>query len=526
MAVTSPPRAGWRVERVDDGLHPGDPLGVGALDLVDAERQHAGQHPDLPPGCALRRHGSRDRGRADHDDVGAGRLRRATQRQGATRGRPSTGDHQRGLRRVRRVGQGACGRVGMVDVDAAWVATSGPYRPPRRAAHGDRAEISGGCGGLTRTVTAPTPGRPGTGSRHRSPGRPATGGAGRADLGGHGRHPRRARRCGGPPPARRSCEQVIDARPGRHQDDGGAAGPVHRRAARQRGPPAADAGARATGAPGRRSHRDRALRRTAPRPGADDDRTERRPAPAGAGRRPRRAGSDAPVRATASTQPISSRVGRWSDARPARPTTPATTPAGRPQVVTSPATGTARRLVEERHHRDAAEPRDQDRRHPDLRRERDAERLGHRAAARAGRRRWRSARTAMASDAPTDSWNPTERTSSGSIRTRPADRERQGRGPHRLGRPSAPAVTAMAAMAEARSTDGSNRVTTPNAPITASVTAHRPRHATRLEHRSDQDQHEGHVLAGDDEQVGQPAPRKSSTISGGWSRSSPSTKPA
>ena len=85
-------------------------------------------------------------------------------------------------------------------------------------------------------------------------------------------------------------------------------------------------------------------------------------------------------------------------------------------MVTSPATGTARGLASSDTTGSPPVTRDQHRRHADLGGKRDPERSatgrGPGRAAASGR-----ASTAMASDAPTDSWNPTERTSSGSIST-------------------------------------------------------------------------------------------------------------
>lgn len=182
-------------------------------------------------------------------------------------------------------------------------------------------------------------------------------------------------------------------------------------------------------------------------------------------------GARAPTRATPATQAISASVGRWTRDATRSPPSPAAIPAGSPQVVTRPATGTARRLAgsdttgrpPKRGSRIGATPTwaamvtaMASRHHRGPRR---------RAAIGADS-------TAIPSEAPAESWNATEWMSNGSTSTSAVTAKASVRSVA-AGRPAKVAVAAMAAMTEARSTDGSNRVSTPKAAISPRVAAQR-----------------------------------------------------
>jgi hypothetical protein len=86
---------------------------------------------------------------------------------------------------------------------------------------------------------------------------------------------------------------------------------------------------------------------------------------------------------------------------------------------------------------------------------------------------------AIPADAATESWKPTDHTSSGSNSTSVATASARARAVE-VGRPASTAVTAMAAIAEARSTEGSKRVTRPNAPMAPRVAPQRATDPNRL----------------------------------------------
>src|SRR5262249_47014513 len=149
----------------------------------------------------------------------------------------------------------------------------------------------------------------------------------------------------------------------------------------------------------------------------------------------------------------------------------ATTPAGRPHIMSGPATGTANKLAGT-----------------------DATGMPPKAVTATGATptwaatvtaracatglgpgsRWANGdpRTAMPNVAPTDSHQPTDHTSSGSISTMPATASASSR-MVLAGRPSTTAVAANPPMAAARSTDGSNRVRRANHTIRPTVTPKR-----------------------------------------------------
>lgn len=93
------------------------------------------------------------------------------------------------------------------------------------------------------------------------------------------------------------------------------------------------------------------------------------------------------------------------------------------------------------------------------------------------------------------------------------------------GRPARVAVTAMAAMAEARRTEGSNRVRSANAAISETVTVQRHPSRNRRNNGPASTSTKATFWPETTSTWVRPVARKSSTTSGGWPRSSPSTKP-
>jgi hypothetical protein len=127
--------------------------------------------------------------------------------------------------------------------------------------------------------------------------------------------------------------------------------------------------------------------------------------------------------------------------------------------------------------------------------------------------------------APTDSRNASECTSIGSASTHAATASDRSRS-RPDGRPTAHAVVARAAMAHARSTDGSNRVTRAKAARTTSVAAHRPRSPNRTssgEHRASTN---ATFWPDTTRRWVSPADRKSAVTTGGRPLSSPRTMPS
>ena len=108
----------------------------------------------------------------------------------------------------------------------------------------------------------------------------------------------------------------------------------------------------------------------------------------------------------------------------------------------------------------------------------------------------------MAAAAETDSWNPTERTSSGSTTSRPVTARASTR-TRETGPPTVAVVTASAAIAAARSTDGSNRVVRPNIAITSRRGAESRPEPQPPKPGGREGQHEGDVLARHGQQVGE-----------------------
>ena len=109
----------------------------------------------------------------------------------------------------------------------------------------------------------------------------------------------------------------------------------------------------------------------------------------------------------------------------------------------------------------------------------------------------------MPAVAATESWKPVERTRKGSTSTSPV-MARARRWTPVVGRPHAVATAAAAAMATARRTDGSNRVTVANRASSTATAASRAGRAGSAQDRCGHGQDEGHVLTGDGQEVGEP----------------------
>ena len=86
-------------------------------------------------------------------------------------------------------------------------------------------------------------------------------------------------------------------------------------------------------------------------------------------------------------------------------------------------------------------------------------------------------------------------------------------------------VTASAAIADARSTDGSKRVITPNSPITTSVASSRGHSRSRRSTGPTIASAKATFCPDTASRCVSPAPRNASARSAGWWRSSPITSP-
>ena len=95
----------------------------------------------------------------------------------------------------------------------------------------------------------------------------------------------------------------------------------------------------------------------------------------------------------------------------------------------------------------------------------------------------------------------------------------------RVGRPATTAVAASAAITDARSTEGSNRVSSANHPMRASVAAHRV--GARARRSTGEAAARSSATFSPDTTLkwARPESRNASTMVGGWPRSSPMTKP-
>lgn len=203
--------------------------------------------------------------------------------------------------------------------------------------------------------------------------------------------------------------------------------------------------------------------------------TNQRPTPARASAVPGAAslpaGRDAQERATFATHHSRARVGRWATSAYGSPTTPATAPAAAPHTITGATAGAASTLA-------TIETTGTPPNAPtSIGATPTCAAIVVPAASRShagpgSRRAIGDAIVAMPTHAATDSWNPTARTSRGSARSAPVTARASTR-KRDAGRPSVPERRLIAAIALARSTDGSQRVMTPKAARTTSAAASR-----------------------------------------------------
>ncbi len=127
--------------------------------------------------------------------------------------------------------------------------------------------------------------------------------------------------------------------------------------------------------------------------------------------------------------------------------------------------------------------------------------------------------------AATDSWKPTECTSTGSIRTSAATATARPR-IRVTGRPANADTAATTAMAVARRTDGSNRVSRAKNPRTATVVPNRGASDSRRSRGRATTSTKATFWPDTASRCDSPAARKSSVAAAGWARSSPNTMPA
>ena len=183
-------------------------------------------------------------------------------------------------------------------------------------------------------------------------------------------------------------------------------------------------------------------------------------------------GDDAMTRATPAIQARSSRVGRCRAAAIGPPMIPAGRPATMPQTMTGPAAGTASRFAGS----DASGTP------PNTGSSTGATPACAASVTASGAGRPRTSSrvesTAMPAHADTDSRNPTDPASKGSISTSAVAARARMR-TEDAGRPSVAAPSASPAIATARSTDGSHLVSTPNATRTTPPTTRRARSDSR-----------------------------------------------
>ncbi len=287
---------------------------------------------------------------------------------------------------------------------------------------------------------------------------------------------------------------------------------------RSPGPRAAEASdgtSRATAAPAARAHLPVPSLRTA---------SQTRRAATATGTAPTGAsGSPDAVSATATSQASRIRLGTWRSQASRSPPRPAASPPVRPQTMIGPAAGTARAFA----------GIDTGARPPSVSRtgavaawaarvapsvSRSTKGPGSRAAS--GR-----AQRAMPKTAATDSRKPRRCTSIGSTRISPAA-ARDTRRTADASTPIAPLSRARAAMAVARSTDGSQRTAVPNRPRTTSAAARRPRRPRRRSSGPAAASAKATFWPETASRWVRPAAEKSASTSAGWSRSSPTTRPA
>ncbi len=130
----------------------------------------------------------------------------------------------------------------------------------------------------------------------------------------------------------------------------------------------------------------------------------------------------------------------------------------------------------------------------------------------------------MPAAAATDSWKPATPTSSGSSRITAVTASPRTRRPE-AGRPSVQAVTAIMAMAVARSTDGSNRVTAANNRSSPIVAAQRVRAPSRRANGAAAASTNATFSPDTTSRWVRPDAAKSDANTGDSPRASPSTKP-
>ena len=218
-------------------------------------------------------------------------------------------------------------------------------------------------------------------------------------------------------------------------------------------------------------------------------------------------------RATSATHATRTRVGRCASPATGPPTNPAGIPAAIPHAITGPAAGTASRLAgsvatgsrPNTGTSTGATPACAARVTP------TAVAIG-RGPGRA-RAMGRASRT-IPVHAATDRRNPTDPSSSGSTSNNPAIASASRRSAV-WGRPVSVAVMASAAIASARSTDGSQRVTAPNSNSTNRPAKNRARSPSRDSTGWHKASRKATFSPETTSRWVRPAPRKSSTTSGG-----------
>lgn len=166
-------------------------------------------------------------------------------------------------------------------------------------------------------------------------------------------------------------------------------------------------------------------------------------------------GRDAAARATPATHARSARVGRWRSAAAVPPSSPAGSPATRPHTIKGPAAGTANRFA-------GTDARGTPPKTATSRGDTPACAAKVTAKGAGTRRAWSTGpMTAIPTQAPADSRNPTDPASMGSTSTRPVTARASTRSVD-TGRPDVEARRVIPAMATARRTEGSQRVRIPN----------------------------------------------------------------
>ena len=232
--------------------------------------------------------------------------------------------------------------------------------------------------------------------------------------------------------------------------------------------------------------------------------------------------------ATAATHPRSSRVGTWIAAarRPsASPgTRPATRPAVSPHIITGPAAGTASGFATNAASGAPPNTATSTGATPTCAASvTDTASTSGRGPRR--RRAMRGASTTMLADAATDSWNPTEWTSIGSTSTSAVTARPRSR-MLLASRPSVAASAARLAIADARRTDGSKRVSSAKNAIVARVAPRRARRPIRRRAGATIASTKATFWPETASRWLRPDARKSAVTAAGCSRWSPRTNPA